>query len=71
MLSSTENIIEYLKKDFHPNYHLILAEKWKIVSGDKESTPEIMIEYCKDLLPIGMMQFLSADDNFSINRHTQ
>ena len=41
-----------LEKDFHPNYHLILHQKWKVATGDKSCSPEILAQYCKDLVPI-------------------
>ena len=51
-----QEIIGELEKDFHPNYHLILHQKWKVVMGDKASNyqvnPEIVAQYCKDLMPI-------------------
>ena len=51
-----QEIIGELEKDFHPNYHLILHQKWKVVMGDKASNyqvnPEIVALYCKDLMPI-------------------
>ena len=51
-----EEIIGGLEKDFHPNYHLILHQKWKVVMGEKSSNyqvnPEIVAQYCKDLMPI-------------------
>ena len=51
-----QEIIGELEKDFHPNYHLILHQKWKVVMGEKSSNyqvnPEIVAQYCKDLMPI-------------------
>jgi len=51
-----QEIIGELEKDFHPNYHLILHQKWKVVMGDKASNyqgnPAIVAQYCKDLMPI-------------------
>ena len=50
--SRAQEIIDHLSEKFHPNYHLILSQKWKVVMDEKESTPEFLVECCKDLLPI-------------------
>jgi len=47
-----QEIIDHLSEKFHPNYHLILAQKWKVVTDEKESTPEFLVKCCKDLIPI-------------------
>lgn len=56
ILYRPQEIIGELEKDFHPNYHLILHQKWKVVMGEKSSNyqvnPEIVAQYCKDLMPI-------------------